>query len=194
MIELDIGESCPTHDERLDFINLLGKMRFAAVDTEKDPETLQFLGMSVAFPGMGMYFPVGHMEKDANIEIPTLELLMKTIRDIPLRVFQHAGHDLMEFQELDFPLQDLPFACTMIMAHMIDENVISKSLDHLHKTYTGGVGKIKHPVMEHITSKVGWRFVPVALMNQYGKQDAVATCELFCAVEPLWEKQYGPLY
>jgi DNA polymerase I-like protein with 3'-5' exonuclease and polymerase domains len=178
-------------------LNSIPAFPHIAVDTEGDFkfDPPLFLGFSVAYKTTGYYVPVGHFkEPDANVDEDVLELAMKKIEEAPLRVFQHAGHDLMVLDQLGYPMWDKPFACTMIMAHMINENLPSKSLDSLHKTFTGGVGKIRHPVMQQIIDTLGWSSVPVYLMNEYGTQDAVATSELFLELEPRYVEQFGPLY
>jgi DNA polymerase I-like protein with 3'-5' exonuclease and polymerase domains len=164
------------------------------VDTESDHEIDLFLGLSLAVAGYGMYFPIGHLEEDVNIDDEVYECAIDTIKNHRLRVFQNAGYDLMVFEKLGVKL-DGPFACTMIMAHMVDENLPSKSLDSLHKVFVpNGVGKIRHPLMQHIIDTMGWRYVPVYLMNEYGTQDAVATSELFMVLAPLFEAQFGEMF
>lgn len=170
-------------------------MPHIGVDTESD-FTLDpplFLGFSLAFGSQGMYFPVAHME-DGNVDSDIIELGMKIISENPLRVFQNAGHDLQVLDDLGCPMWDKPFACTMIMAHMIDENIISKDLDTLHKMFTGGKGKLRDPVMQQIIDTMGWRYVPIQLMAEYGAQDAIAASELFIELEPIYKNQFGDLY
>lgn len=198
MLLLSEGKPLPTKDEMLHFLDSLAVAPHIAIDTEADykVDPLLHLGFSMAYSSIGMYFPVGHLEQDANIDEEVFKIAMEVMATARLRVFQHAGHDLDVLEEgYNNYLWDKPFVCTMIMAHMIDENIISKSLDHLHKTFvSGGVGKIRHPLMQQIIDTMGWRFVPVYLMNEYGTQDAVATSQLFLELEPLYKIQFGRLY
>lgn len=164
--------------------------KYIAVDTEGfTRETM--LGLSVAAPmSEGMYFPFGHME-DVNVDDEVKEAIAYTLIHVPYRIMHHAGHDLMILPE---ELADLPFACTMIMAHMVNENLWSKSLDAVHAHFCGGPGKKKHPVMESIINTLGWEYVPYSLMSAYGAVDAQITMEAFLAILPLYEAEFGPLW
>ncbi len=148
------------------------------------------LGISVAHPGLdSIYYPIGHRE-DVNIDQETRDYLYHVISATPYRIFHNAGHDLIALPSLF----DLPFVDTMILAHMVDENVMSKALDYLHKYYCGGEGKQMDPLMESIIKIHGWYYVPFELMNLYGSEDAKITMELFIKLLPLFEKQFGPLW
>lgn len=164
------------------------RFKFIAVDTEGfTADTI--LGVSVAHPGLeGMYFPIGHREH-VNIDMELARFLVYVLETVEYRVFQHAGHDTVI---LPF-LSDLPFACTMIMAHMIDENVMSKSLDYLGKYYCDE-GKVDDSLMQSIIKTHGWDWVPYELMRVYATQDAVLTMKLFLQLLPLYERQYGALW
>jgi hypothetical protein len=164
------------------------RFKYIAVDTEGYAPNL--LGVSVAHPALeSVYFPLGHKE-DVNIDKEEQEFLEHTLRTVQFRIFHHAGHDIIA---LPF-LHDLPFACTMIMAQLVDENVISKGLDYLHKYYCGGEGKQMDPLMTSIIKTMGWEYVPFELMNLYGGVDALITMELFLVLLPKFEEQYGPLW
>lgn len=161
------------------------KFKYVTVDTEgflPNP-----LGISIAHPALdSMYFPIGHRE-NVNIDAEAYDFLVHVLKTVPYRVFQHAGHDITI---LPF-LFDLPFICTMIMAHMIDENVMSKGLDYLHKYYCKGEGKFSDLLMDSIIKTMGWDYVPFELINVYAARDALITMELFLALLPLYEAQFG---
>lgn len=161
--------------------------KYVAVDTEGYAPNL--LGISVANPLESMYFPVGHME-DVNIDEEITGILQQTLKKIPYRVFHNAGHDLIALPYLF----DLPFVCTMIMGHMVDENLMSKSLDYMHKHYCNGEGKLMHPLMESIIKNQGWYYVPFELMNAYADNDAKITMELFLTLLPKYEEQFGSFW
>jgi len=162
--------------------------KYVAVDTEGFYPNL--LGISIAHPGLtSMYFPLGHRE-DVNIDAEVRQRIEDVLKTIAYRIFHHAGHDLVALPYLF----DLPFVCTMIMGHMVDENVMSKSLDYMHKCYCGGEGKQKHPLMESIIKSMGWDYVPFELINLYACVDAQITMELFLKLLPLYEEQFGPLW
>lgn len=143
---------------------------YLAVDTEGfTAETI--LGISVAHYGLEtMYFPIGHSE-DVNIDDEISEALRHTLLTVPYRIFHNAGHDLTILPYLT----DKDFVDTMIMGHMVDENVMSKSLDYMCKFYLDDEGKRMHPLMKSIIDTMGWYHVPYALMNDYAGHDALIT-------------------
>lgn len=162
--------------------------KYISVDTEGYAPNL--LGISIAHPALHtMYFPTGHREK-VNIDDEVSEFMAHVLKTVPYRVFHHAGHDIMALHELF----DLPFVCTMIMAHMVDENLMSKGLDYLVKYYCGEEGKEMDPVMKSIINTMGWEWVPFELMNYYGETDALITMKLFQTILPKYEEQFGPLW
>jgi hypothetical protein len=173
----------------LKFLDNSAQFKYIAVDTEgyvPNP-----LGISLANPGLqSMYFPIGHRERGVNIDEETNVHLRHVLRTVPYRIFHHAGHDLTILPDLF----DLPFVCTMIMAHMVNENLMSKSLDYVHKHFCGGEGKQMHPLMESIIKTLGWESVPIELMNDYADWDAKITMESFLKLLPLYEEQFGSLW
>ncbi len=162
--------------------------KYISVDTEG--YSYRPLGISIANPlGEAAYFPIGHTE-DVNIDDELYKQLMHTIEKVPYRIMHHAGHDITILPSI----HDLPFVCTMIMAHMIDENVMSKRLDYLHKLYCGGDGKTGDPVMQGIIDTMGWYAVPYVLMNKYAANDAKITMELFLELLRRYEAEFGSLW
>jgi len=161
---------------------------YIAVDTEGFAPNP--LGISVAHPALeSMYFPIGHRE-DVNIDAEVYEYLVHVLKTVRYRIMHHAGHDLIV---LPF-LFDLPFVDTMILAHMVDENLMSKGLDYLHKYYCGGDGKQMDPLMDSIIKTMGWDYVPFELMNMYAEEDARITMQLFQKLLDMYEEQFGPLW
>lgn len=172
----------------LDLLENCLAFKYIAVDTEGYAPN--YLGISICNPAkQSMYFPVGHKE-DVNIDDETRDRLFYVLKTVPYRIMHHAGHDVIILPELF----DLPFVCTMIMAHMIDENVISKSLDYLHKHYCGKEGKQMSPLMKSIIDTMGWEWVPFELMNAYADNDALITMEVFLEILPRYEEEFGPLW
>lgn len=165
------------------------KFKYLAVDTEGYIDQ-GILGISIANPLFeSMYFPIGHSE-DVNLDAETHSFLEYVLITVPYRIMHNAGHDMVALPYLF----DLPFVDTMIMAHMVDENVMSKGLDYLHKQYCGGEGKEMHPLMKSIIESMGWYHVPYALVYDYAKVDAKITMELFLTLQPLYTEQFGPLW
>jgi DNA polymerase I-like protein with 3'-5' exonuclease and polymerase domains len=158
-----------------------------AVDTEGYAPNI--LGISICNPALeSMYFPVGHRE-DVNIDEETRKLLFHVIDTVTFRIMHNAGHDIIALPTI----ANLPFACTMIMGHMVNENIMSKGLDYMSKFY-GGSGKKMNPLMESIIATMGWEYVPYALIDMYAAHDALITMELFLTLLPMYESQFGPLF
>lgn len=169
-------------------MELCSNFDYLAVDTEGYAPNI--LGISIAHPGLfSVYFPIGHKE-NCNIDAETYEYLKHVLCRVAYRIFHNAGHDLIALPYLF----DLPFVCTMIMGHMVDENVISKSLDYMSKYYCGNEGKQMDPAMASIIKSMGWEYVPYALMYDYARVDASITMGLFQKLWPLYELQFGPLW
>jgi DNA polymerase I-like protein with 3'-5' exonuclease and polymerase domains len=162
--------------------------KYISVDTEGYAPDL--LGISVCNPGLqSMYFPLRHKE-DVNIDEEVSAFLIHVLKTVPYRIMHHAGHDIVALPYIF----ELPFVCTMIMAHMVNENHMSKGLDYLHKQYCGGEGKVMNPIMASIIKTMGWEYVPFELMNEYADNDALITMQLFLKLLPLYEEQFGPLW
>lgn len=173
----------------LDHLERCSNFKYLAVDTE-GYVAQGLLGLSIANPLLeSMYFPLGHRE-DVNVDQEVREAIRGVLTSVPYRVMHNAAHDMVALPYLD----KLPFVCTMIMAHMVDENVMSKGLDYLHKHYCKGEGKQMPELMLSIIKTMGWYYVPFELVNSYGDEDARITMELFIALQPLYEEQYGPLW
>jgi DNA polymerase I-like protein with 3'-5' exonuclease and polymerase domains len=192
-LDLSIGTPVASEEEMASFIQFATYASHCVVDVEGDPDTNLFLGLGLGFPpSQGMYFPIGHLE-DVNISGHTLKLLTHCIEETSVLVMHNAMHDLIELEKIGI-VRKKRFACTMTMAHMVDENVPNKGLDYLHKAYTGGTGKNRHELAQQFIDTMGWRYVPVMLMNEYCVQDCVATSELFLQLEPLYKFQFGELF
>lgn len=171
----------------IDHLENCSHFKYVAVDTEG---FTPILGLSIANPALqSMYFPLNQKE-DLNVDEEIASLIKTTLMAIPYRIFHHAGHDLLKLPYLF----DLPFVCTMIMGHMVDENITSKGLDYMHKYYCGGEGKQMDPLMESIKNTMGWEYVPFYLINEYATWDARITMELFLELLPKYETQFGPLW
>lgn len=170
-------------------LEVCSTFKYLAVDTEGYAPNI--LGISIAHPGLNsMYFPVGHKE-NVNIDKETSTFLQNVLKTVPYRIFHNAGHDIASLPYL----WNLPFICTMIMGHMVDENLISKSLDWMVKTYCPELeGKKRPELMQSIIHNMGWEYVPYALMYGYATQDAMITMGLFQKIKPLYEAQFGPIW
>lgn len=180
--------SLPTREQQLTHLeNCLGHS-YIAVDTEGYAPNI--LGISIADPFLNsMYFPIGHREA-VNLDKETTALLKHVLTKVRYRIFHNAGHDLISLPYLF----DLPFLDTMIIGHMVNENLMSKSLDYMHKELCGGEGKKRPELMQSIIDSMGWSYVPYALMYIYATEDAKITMELFIKVKQMYEEQFGSFW
>ena len=163
---------------------------YISVDTEGYAPNI--LGISIAHPGLqSMYFPVGHRE-DVNVDEETNLTIRSVLSKVPYRIFHNAGHDLISLPDLF----DFPFLDTMIIGHMVDENMASKSLDYMYKQYypDDDSGKEMDPLMASIIKTMGWYHVPYSLVYGYATRDALITMKLFLKLMPLYIEQFGPFW
>jgi DNA polymerase I-like protein with 3'-5' exonuclease and polymerase domains len=169
-------------------LELCSTFKYLAVDTEGYAPNI--LGISIAHPGLdSIYFPVGHKE-NVNCDGEVRQAIRDVLTRVRYRIMHHAGHDLIALPYLF----DLPFVDTMILAHMVNENLMSKGLDYLSKYYCGNEGKEMDPLMASIIKTMGWEYVPYELMYNYAMTDANITMQLFQTLLPLYEEQFGPLW
>lgn len=159
-----------------------------AVDTEttgfgvKDG-TDYLMGISVAYylgdlGIMSAYFPVRHDTQ--NVDFSVIHSLKPILESKPL-IFHNIKFDLQSLATIGiYPNQRM--FCTQQLAHMVNEEWFSKSLDSLSKNLLGDK-KTKEKV-EKWTHAFGWKTIPGDLMDEYARHDAELTLELFAKI--LW--------
>jgi DNA polymerase-1 len=169
-----------------------------SVDTEANGQDIRdgrgfAIGVSVAFRDLtgniqSAYFPFRHRFGD-NIDksyIAKLKMLFNA-PDIIL-VFHNAKFDLVSLATLGISVPDR-FYDTMLMAHMVNENWVSKALDWLGlallKKGKSGQDKVK----AFADAEGGWDGVPVSIMSKYARIDAERTLELYEYLCPEFHKQ-----
>lgn len=136
-------------------------------------------GLSSSAGGIGDYFAFNHILR-GNLPFEWLPELAETVEKAPCLIMHNAKHDLRAMRNLGIDYKG-KFYDTMLMAHMINENYMSKELEYLSK-YHGGEPKRNSDVMKSIIKGFGWAYVPVDLMRIYGANDAYITEELFYAL------------
>lgn len=160
---------------------------YLAVDTEGtlNHPFSETWGLSIHGVGSrdeGEYFAFNHHVNPAqNLPRHYLEKIQNAFsrRKGPL-VFHHAKHDLRALRNLGIDWQGR-FYCTMLMAHMVDENIASKELDYLSKYY-GGAPKRNSDFQKGIIDVFGWEYIPIPVIRPYGANDAFITAELFSKI------------
>lgn len=180
-----------------DFIEAAYYAQAIAVDTETSGYEIRdgrgyAMGLSIAYtlaPGVvqSSYFPLRH-RNGFNYDRDVWEKLRKLIQEHPHVIFHNAKFDLVSLATLGIRREKY-FYDTMIMAHMINENLMSKALDYLSKVYLRDPGKEKAEALDLFIQGAGWELVPSMLMFDYACKDAELTLGLFEFFTPMMENQ-----
>ena len=160
-----------------------------AVDTETTGFNVKdgrdyLMGISVAYRLgalgiMSAYFPFRHCQDNLPMEwLPDLKMVLE--RDA--LVFHNLKFDLHSLATVGVVPRGKVYD-TLNMAHMVNEEWPSKSLDWLSRKLLGD-SKTKDKVSGW-TEAFGWASVPPGLMAPYAQQDAELTLRLF---EELWPR------
>lgn len=168
-----------------------------AIDTEtnaRDPRydpSFRLLGVSYATSDSeGLYLPIGHIGDTRNV-LPELVLqqLSSEVERSDFLVFHNAKFDLLTlYKGLGLDLYEANWFDTMLMQHMVNENLPSKALDFLGK-YHFNEGKAKNEEFDKFIKTFGWSFLPVWMIEPYAVQDAILTWKLFQLLYPEMERQ-----
>jgi DNA polymerase I len=172
------------------FCSLASLQPIWTVDTESDPDTDEFLGISIAFDGIsdGFYFGVECQEEEYRLTPDQCEQLRDLFRTRDALVFHNAAYDLKRLQRKFAYRHEGRFYDTMLMIHWIDENKQNYSLDAQCRYY-GLRPKNRSPQMQFIIDNLGWKHVPFKLMHEYSANDAYITHQLFRTVLPEFQAQ-----
>lgn len=193
MLDQEIDQDLELKGTREDLLQLFNAS-WIPVDTESNGLDNRFhpdhktMGISVWLPGWrtGKYFPFNH--RYGNCE-PELLPVFKALFEDPSKtlVFHNAKHDIKALQYFGIECTD-NYYDTMLMTHFIREELPSKSLDYVSKTY-GGDPKNRGKVMQKIIDRFGWGAVPIEMMTPYASNDAKITGELFMKLLPTFRKE-----
>lgn len=172
----------------------LTHVKYVALDTESSGLDLRdgtgrVLGFSIAFEVVnGMvfsgYFPVTHI--DFNYDESIVRRIMTGLQGKTL-IMHNAKHDLVALDRMGYPWTGR-FMDTMLMAHMLDENLPNKSLDYLARRFVGE-HKERSDFMQKYINAFGWGMLPADVVQEYAEHDAVITLKLFKYLKPQWDKE-----
>lgn len=174
-----------TRDEFDKYLRQAYEAKYLVVDTEGtiNHPTSQTWGASTSAGGVGDYFAFNHRLGE-NLPISWLPKLVQAIEEHPCLVMHHAKHDLRSLRNLGVDINKVKkFYCTMLMAHMNNENYFSKELDFLSRQF-GGEPKRNSELQDQIVKAFGWEYIPVDVIRPYGANDAVITEDLFYKLYP----------
>lgn len=163
-----------------------------AVDTETTGFNVKdgsdyLMGISVAYylGGLGImsaYFPFRH--EGPNLPMEVVHRLRPILESKPL-IFHNSKFDLQSLATIGIhPKLEQRLFCTQQIAHMVNEEWFSKSLDSLSKNLLGDQ-KAKDEVAKW-THMFGWKTIPADLMDEYARHDAELTLKLFADI--LWSE------
>jgi DNA polymerase-1 len=146
-------------------------------------------GIAVAFntpAGLfSEYYSFGHIIAGANLPAEWLPRLGRVISEHPRVV----GHNILKFDEyglglLGIKLQGRVYD-TMLMAHLINENIWDFSLDALGTYFKCG-NKVDSETMKQAKKSGLWAYIPINELRKYAAQDAVLTYKIYKVIEPVF--------
>lgn len=194
------------------FFNLLpalitweGENAVMSCDTETNAEDCRDgrgygTGISLAFSLFGerhsIYIPIRHVDDYNNLDSVRKRILVDQLERFPgILVFHNAKFDLVSLRTMGVNYVG-KYACTMLMAHMINENMpMSKSLESCVKFYLDGVeGKKDSPAFKKLIEMFGWGNITYHVMKEYAEWDAVITLLLYLKLKPLFDKEVKESY
>lgn len=179
-----------------------------AIDTEANGEDVRdtrgmCMGISMAFRGtdgtlFAAYMPFRH--EDYNWPEDRLQAVRELIEGHPCLVAHNMKFDICSLATLGIKVSNM-FYCTMLMAHLLNENEFNYSLDALTKKYMNDEGKRTSENFLALKAEVGWAGIPAAVMFDYSVYDAELHLRLFEYLMPkfmaeglveYWEKFEKP--
>jgi DNA polymerase-1 len=161
------------------------------------------MGVSVAFAEgseiTGFYLPFRHTNvgllQGYNLPFWKFRPMLQALLDNNLIIYHKAKFDLVSLETLGLDTGDAfagRFACTMVLAHLLNENVpyTGKSLDSCARYYLNDdKGKRKDEDLKALTKNFGWGILTPTIICKYAVWDAVLTFQLFEALRPSLAKE-----
>lgn len=161
------------------------------VDTETNGEDIRdgrgyTQGVSIAWNDGrdAIYLPFRHIDSENNYALgrwrPVLQAIIRNHR----AVYHNAKFDLVALASLGITAAGTDFACTLLLAHILDENkpFSGYSLDSCARYYLHGDSKKKEPELVSFIKRFGWGAVPTFMMAEYAAYDAVLCLKLYNAL------------
>lgn len=169
-----------------------------SVDTESNGEDVRdgrgyAMGISLCYREdnqyHSMYFPFRH-RGPGNYPDWVLAEVKALIEEAPGLVFHNAKYDIVSLRTLGIHVRSGSWFCTMIMAHLINENwPYNKSLNSCCAAYVGPEYQKDDSEIEKIVKVFGWGYVPANTMKKYAALDAELCYRLFMELLPRFIKE-----
>lgn len=164
--------------------------KYVALDTETNSKDVRdgsgyAVGVSIAYRNAdgihAFYIPFWHQNTQYNLRMnDNLPALQKLFSNQKL-IMHNAKFDLVSCATLGLDTSRCDFYDTMLLGHIIDENMKFRGgfkLDVLSKQWLGNSGKAYRPGMkEQIAEDAS--FLPAEAIAEYASTDAALTLELF---------------
>ena len=189
----------PTTAKRLRTFLSNGRNRPLGVDTETNGEDIRdgrgyATGIGIAYLDADgyhrEYFPFRHAGP-GNLPDTVLYEVKQFLEAAPMVVFHNAKFDLVSLGTLGIDLIGHDWYCTMVIAHLINENwPYAKSLESCSQNYLGEeFSKKKDENLANFIKAFGWGMVPAAMMVDYGSYDAELALRLMERLYPLFMRE-----
>jgi len=178
--------------------NYSGKI---AIDTETNGQELRdgsgyCVGVSLAWKGENaLYLPFRHIDTEGNYDIAEFREILQFILDTFPIIFHNFTFDLMSLETLGLDTSKAVVFDTMLLTHLLDENVATGyKLDSLCQMYLG-MGKKRSDEFIAWMRGFGWGSIPSELMCEYAVWDAYITYKLYEFLAPkLRQEKLGPVW
>lgn len=179
--------------ECLALIKRLKQAKILAVDTETNGEDIRdgrgyLTGISICARLDGElvadYFPFRH-GTGSNLPDEVRYALRDLLGSGIPTIYHNAKFDLISLGTAGIRPTGQVY-CTLLMAHLINENLFSYSLNSVCAFYLGKEAENQKDVSEELRNAIktfGWANIPVAIMTPYATRDAVL---LFRLAEKIW--------
>lgn len=178
-------------------LELISQCERVAIDTEtywtSSWEKKRIIGVSIygEFDGkhIGCYYPFRHEdETGSNLCLDALRDVTKILNDVPRQTFHNAKFDRQRFILEGLELTQ-PFACTMVMSHMDDENGSHVLEDLAEKFGIDPVANLRKQHLHNLRESIVWHKIPLHLMSEYACGDARNTFKLYDKLHQRLKKQ-----
>lgn len=153
------------------------------------------ISMAYPYPGVGLvshYMPFRH-NNGTNLERKWLDavrevLLFRDENKLPT-IWHNMKFDHESLHTIGIEVSGLYDICTMLVSHLLNENLYVQSLDALTKQFLGDPGKKISPEFKRWIEKHGWGSVPSMEMYEYASYDVDLLYRLWQHLKPQFEKE-----
>src|SRR5947209_15934274 len=160
-----------------------------AIDTETNGREIRdgrgyCIGVSLSWEGENaLYLPFRHIDEENNYDLSRFLPVLQEILRRYVIIFHNAAFDLISLRTLGCDTDEVKFMDTMLLAHLLDEELLSYGLDYLGNLYLG-IGKLRSKDFMNYINSYGWGELVVEMMYDYATFDAYLTYNLYKYLAP----------